>query len=251
VRANGEQRHIGYYPDEAAAARAYDRGALELKGTGARTNFPPADYVQGGAGTAHGVEAGEAAAGGGMGPQAAPPTQLPQQQGLGQAGHAAAGGGPRSPRAAAAVSGAGTQAAPPILLPQQRGRGRGAVAGVGEGRAAPAEPCFLRAGYPQGGAEMAAAGQGAGTQAAPPSQLPQQQAVAAPGGAGSPVAAPPVGPHPAAPTAPAPTCPPPPALAPSPPPSAKKPSRYRGVSWHSGSQRWQVRRWGEGGVGVM
>ncbi|BDA43997.1 probable AP2-like ethylene-responsive transcription factor CRL5 [Coccomyxa sp. Obi] len=37
-------RHLGYFEDEVAAARAYDRAVLELRGPHAPTNFAPEDY---------------------------------------------------------------------------------------------------------------------------------------------------------------------------------------------------------------
>lgn len=33
-------RHLGYFDDEVAAAKAYDRAAVELRGPSAPTNFP-------------------------------------------------------------------------------------------------------------------------------------------------------------------------------------------------------------------
>lgn len=37
-------RHLGYFEDEVAAARSYDRAVLELRGPHAPTNFAPEDY---------------------------------------------------------------------------------------------------------------------------------------------------------------------------------------------------------------
>ena len=37
-------RHLGYFEDEVAAARAYDRAVLELRGPHAPTNFGPEEY---------------------------------------------------------------------------------------------------------------------------------------------------------------------------------------------------------------
>lgn len=37
-------RHLGYFEDEVAAARAYDRAVLDLRGPTASTNFDPDEY---------------------------------------------------------------------------------------------------------------------------------------------------------------------------------------------------------------
>ena len=37
-------RHLGYFEDEVAAARAYDRAVLDLRGPAASTNFDPDEY---------------------------------------------------------------------------------------------------------------------------------------------------------------------------------------------------------------
>ncbi|KAF8056355.1 UBP11 [Scenedesmus sp. PABB004] len=42
----GKKKHLGYYGDEVAAARAYDRGAIRRDGKGAKLNFPYEDYVR-------------------------------------------------------------------------------------------------------------------------------------------------------------------------------------------------------------
>jgi hypothetical protein len=42
----GKQLHLGSFPDAAAAARAYDRAALLLRGPDAALNYPAADYAQ-------------------------------------------------------------------------------------------------------------------------------------------------------------------------------------------------------------
>lgn len=40
ITAKGKRKHLGYYSDPEAAARAYDRAAIEMHGEYARTNFP-------------------------------------------------------------------------------------------------------------------------------------------------------------------------------------------------------------------
>ena len=40
-------RHLGYFEDEVAAAHAYDRAVLELRGPGAATNFRAEEYNAG------------------------------------------------------------------------------------------------------------------------------------------------------------------------------------------------------------
>ena len=40
VQHQGKQKHLGYFDDEAAAARAYDAKAATLHGTSAKFNFP-------------------------------------------------------------------------------------------------------------------------------------------------------------------------------------------------------------------
>ena len=40
VKYQGKKHHLGYFDDEAAAARAYDAKAATLHGTSAKFNFP-------------------------------------------------------------------------------------------------------------------------------------------------------------------------------------------------------------------
>lgn len=40
IRIDGTLQQLGYYTDEAAAARAYDRKAIEARGNDAKVNFP-------------------------------------------------------------------------------------------------------------------------------------------------------------------------------------------------------------------
>jgi hypothetical protein len=44
IKHQGKKNMLGVYDFEEEAARAFDRAAIRFRGTGARTNFPIADY---------------------------------------------------------------------------------------------------------------------------------------------------------------------------------------------------------------
>jgi hypothetical protein len=46
IKVNGKERHLGYFADELAAARAYDRAAAEHFGEFACLNFPSGQYFR-------------------------------------------------------------------------------------------------------------------------------------------------------------------------------------------------------------
>ncbi|KAG1669200.1 hypothetical protein FOA52_001451 [Chlamydomonas sp. UWO 241] len=55
-----KQRFLGHFALDSEAARAYDRALLELKGADAKTNFPAAEYADGGGGGGWGGPGGAA-----------------------------------------------------------------------------------------------------------------------------------------------------------------------------------------------